>query len=137
MGEYIKLLYDLFKIYSVQFYKELLRLDFAVWIFILTGFISLVIVILYYYVIDRPKTAKLTVWLVFMLGNSIILSILAYIVASNTIIDDYLSIGKPVPDYFIDLIYFSGTNFIFAALFFLIFSSLFKWKSSNSSHIPF
>lgn len=138
MGEFIKLLYDLFKINTYEFYNnELLRLDFAIWVFALTGFISLLMVILYYYIIDRPKTAKLSVWLVFLLLNSIILSIAAYVIANNTIIDDYLSTTNPVPDYFQDLIYFSGMNFLFAALFFLIFSSLLKWKSSNSSHVPF
>ncbi len=137
MGQPIKLLYDLLKINSDAFYNELLRLDFAVWVFALTGFISLIMVILYYYVIDRPKTAKLSIWLVFLLLNSIILSFVGYSYANNTIVDDYLSAGNPVPDYFQDLIYFSGMNFLFAALFFLIFSSLLKWKSSNSSHVPF
>lgn len=137
MGQPIKLLYDLLKINSDAFYNELLRLDFAVWVFALTGFVSLVMVILYYYIIDRPKTAKLSVWLVFLFLNAIILAIVGYIVANNTIIDDYLFAGLPVPDYFQDLIYFSGMNFLFAALFFLIFSILLKWKSSNSSHVPF
>lgn len=137
MGESIKLLYDLFKINSDKFYNELIRLDFAVWVFALTGLISLLIVIFYYYILDRPRTAKLHVWLIILLINSTILSILAYMVANNTIIDDYLSAGILVPDYFQDLIYFSGMNFLIAALFCLIFSSLLKWKSSNSSHIPF
>lgn len=137
MREFIKLIYDLFKVNSEAFYNELIRLDFAVWVFALTGIISLFIVILYYYIIDRPKTAKLSVWLIFLFLNSIILSILAYILANNTIIEDYLSEGNFVPDYFEDLIYFSGMNFLIAALFFLIFSSLLKWKSHNSSHVPF
>lgn len=137
MRDFIKLIYDLFKVNSDAFYNELIRLDFAVWVFALTGFISLFIVILYYYIIDRPKTAKLSVWLIFLFLNSIILSILAYILANNTIIEDYLSAGNPVPDYFEDLIYFSGMNFLIAALFFLIFSSVLKWKSRNSSHVPF
>src|SRR5690554_3249887 len=137
MKEFIKLLYDLFKLNSDAFYNELMRLDFAVWVFALTGFISLLMVMIYYYIIDRPRTAKLSVWLIFLFLNSIILSILAYVLANNTIIDDYLSAGNPVPDYFEDLIYFSGMNFMIAALFFLIFSSVLKWKSSNSSHVPF
>ena len=137
MGELIKLLYDLFKLNSDQFYSELMRLDFAIWVFGLTRLISLFLVILYYYIIDRPLTAKLSVWLIFLVVNAIILSILAYVIAYNTIVDDYLSIGGEVPDYFIDLIYFSGMNFLIAALFFLIFSSMFNWKSSNSSHVPF
>lgn len=137
MRESIKLMYDLFELNSEAFYNELIRLDFAVWVFALTGFISLLMVILYYYIIDRPRTAKLSVWIIFLFLNATILSILAYVLANNTIIDDYLSAGNPVPDYFADLFYFSGMNFIIAALLFLIFSSLFKWKSSNSSHVPF
>lgn len=136
--ERIKLLYDLFKLNSFKFYnEELLVLDFAVWVFFLTGFFSVLMVIIYYYVIDRPRTSKLSVWLIFLLLNSIILSILAYVIANNTIINAHLSIGDQVPDYFIDLIYFAVMNFIFAATFFLIFSSLLKWKSRNSSHVPF
>jgi len=137
MKEFIKLLYDLFKLNSDAFYNELMRLDFAVWVFALTGFVSLLMVILYYYIIDRPRTAKLSVWLIFLFLNSIILSILAHVIANNTIIDDYLAIGDDVPNYFEDLIYFSVMNFMIAVLFFLIFSSVLKWKSSNSSHVPF
>lgn len=137
MGEQIKLLYDLFKINSDQFYQEILRLDFAVWVFLISGFVSLLMVLIYYYVIDRPKTAKLPIWLLFMILNSLILSVVGYILASNTIIDDYLKNGLDVPNYGTDLIYFSGVNFVYSALIFLIFSSLLKWKSSNSSHIPF
>jgi len=137
MREFIKLIYDLPKLNSDAFYNELMRLDFALWVFALTCFVSLIMIILYYYIIDRPRTAKLSWWLIFLLLNSIILSILAYVIANNTIIDDYLSAGNPVPDYSIDLIYFSGMNFLIALLFFLIFSSLLKWKSRNSSHVPF
>ena len=137
MGQQIKLLYDLFKINSDAFYNDLLRLDFAVWVFALTGFVSFIIVILYYYVIDRPKTAKLSVWLIFLFLNAIILAVVGYTVANNTIVDDYLSAGLPVPDYSQDLIYFSAMNFLIAALFFLLFSILLKWKSQNSSHVPF
>ncbi|WP_225034707.1 hypothetical protein [Winogradskyella sp. SM1960] len=137
MGQSIKLLYDIFKINSEPFYKDLLRLDFAIWVFTITGIMSLLFVILYYYVIDRPKTAKLTIWSLFLLVVSIVSAISAYMIASNTIIDDYLSISSPVPEYSQDLIYFSLINFSFTALFFLIWSSLLKWKSSNSSHIPF
>lgn len=137
MGQNIKLLYDFLKINSEQFYQDLLRLDFAIWVFAITGIVSLLFVVLYYYVIDRPKTAKLTIWLLFLFIVSIMSSFLAYMVARNTIIDDYLSISLSVPDYSQDLIYFSLINFLFAALFFLVWSSLLKWKSSNSSHIPF
>lgn len=137
MGEQIKLLYDLFKINSEAFYNELLRLDFAVWVFILTGLASLLMGILYYYVIDRPKTAKLSIWLLFLFINALVLSIIAYVVASNTVVNNYLLTSGNVPDYSEDYIYFSIVNFLFAALFFLLWSSIVKWKSSNSSHIPF
>jgi len=137
MGSQIKLLYDLLKINSDQFYNELLRLDFAIWVFLLTAIISLFLVVLYYYIIDRPKTANLTIWIVFLIINALLLSILANVVASNTIIDDYLSNGLEVPDYFQDLIYFSFMNFLIAALLFLLWSLILKWKSSNSSHVPF
>ncbi|SDH29695.1 hypothetical protein [Winogradskyella thalassocola] len=141
MGQSIKLLYDIFKINSQPFYENLLRLDFAIWVFIITGIVSLLFVVLYYYVVDRPKTAKLTIWLLFLLVVSIVSSIIAYMVANDSIIDNYLSQGLSVldeiPYFFQDLIYFSLTNFLFGALFFLIWSSLLKWKSSNSSHIPF
>jgi hypothetical protein len=139
--ETIKLLYDLFKLNSNEFYNLLVTLDFAVWTFFISVGGSLLVTIIYYYIIDRPKTAKLSVWLFFMLLTVIGLGITAYILASNAIIDYHLIEGldvqKEVPMLTQDLIYFSLTNMLYSALLFLIFSAIIKWKSTNSSHVPF
>ena len=135
--ETIKLLYDLLKVYSNAFYNDLITLNFAVWTFFISVGVSLLVVILYYYVIDRPKTAKIFVWLVFMVLTVLGLGVTAYVVASNDIVDYYLASGEQVPDYGQDLFYFSLTNMLFSALLFLGLSVILKWKSANSSHVPF
>lgn len=139
MGEFIKLLYDLFKINSEEFYNDLLRLDFAVWVFFLIIGIGLAFTILYYYVpgVNRPKTAKVWVWCVFLFVTATICGIIGYWQANNTLVDNYTQSGTPMPDFSNDLVYFSIYNFIFGAIIFLIFSITLKYWSKNSSHIPF
>lgn len=137
MGEIIKLLYDLLKINSDAFYNELLRLDFAVLTFALTVGFCLLITGIYYFIVDRPKTAKLIVWGILNLITSFGLAVLAYSLANNAIINDYLLAGNEVPNYSTDLICFSFVNFLISAILFSLFSLLLKMFSKNSTYIPF
>lgn len=137
MGDTIKLAYDVFKIYSKDFYDDLLNYDFAILTAIVTVGVSLLIVLIYYYVIDRPATGKLKIWILFLLGNALILAIVAYNIANNTIVDAYAAANQNTPDYSNDLLYFALTNACFSTVLFFFMSLPAKLKSTNSSHIPF
>lgn len=137
MGETIKLVYDLFKIYSENFYKDLMTYDFATLTALITVGVTLLTVLIYYYAVDRPATSNLKAWSIFLIANAVILAFVAYSVAKNTLVDEYLGANQNIPDYETDFLYFSLTNAFFTSILFLIISILVKFKSTNSSHIPF
>jgi len=107
--------------------------DFYTVIAIYTLPMVLVLTAIYYYVIDRPKTSKLWVWLTWLTGIGIMAFGLAYITVENS----FYSIDLVPTDYRTETIIFSVTNMILAIIITFFFSILIKWKSTNSSHVPF
>lgn len=107
--------------------------DFYTIIFIYTFPAALLISILYYYIVDRPATSKLWVWLSTVLLGGIIGFIIAYVTTENS----FYSIEQIPLNYSTEVLIFSITNLVYTSLLIFIFSILIKWKSTNSSHVPF
>lgn len=107
--------------------------DFYTVIFIYTFPTALLLTVLYYYVIDRPTTSKLWVWLVMLLFGGVVGFVIAYVTVENS----FYSINQPPSDYSTEILIFSMTNFVYTSLLIFLFSILIKWKSPNSSHVPF
>lgn len=107
--------------------------DFYTIIFIYSFPTALLISILYYYVIDRPVTSKLWMWLLTVLLGGIIGFVIAYVTTENS----FYSIDLNPLDYNSEILIFSVTNMVYTSLLIFIFSILIKWKSTNSSHVPF
>jgi hypothetical protein len=107
--------------------------DFYTIVFIYTFPTALLISILYYYVIDRPVTSKLWVWLLTVLFGGIIGFVIAFVTTENS----FYSIDLNPQDYNSEILIFSITNLVYTSLLIFIFSILIKWKSTNSSHVPF
>ncbi|MET6989151.1 hypothetical protein [Sediminicola arcticus] len=107
--------------------------DFYSLIFIYTLPTILVLTVIYYYVIDRPKTSKLWVWLLTLLFGGVLAFVIAYVTVENSL----YSIQLQPEDYATDTIIFSVTNMAYAFVIIFLFSILIKWKSPNSSHVPF
>jgi hypothetical protein len=100
--------------------------------------VAFVITILYYYVIDRPGTAKLGVWFIALLLGAIASVLIAFVSANNGLTDVYASIGADIPPGFSsDMFLFSLVNAMWVVLLMIFLSFIFKWKSTNSSYIPF
>lgn len=137
MGELIKNLYDVFKIYSASFYHDLILYNFAVSAAIGTLIASFLIMLVYYKVVDKPNWAKISIWGIFMLINGIAGAIIAYVIANNTLVAEYAAAGISMPSYGTDFMYFALTNFLFALIIGLLFSVGLKYISTNSSTIPF
>lgn len=93
----------------------------------------MVLTFLYYYVFDRPRTSKLWVWLITLL----IIGLGAFAIAYITVENSFYEIGQTPSDYSIENLIFSSTNFVYACIIMFLFSVLIKWKSTNSSHVPF
>ncbi|MGO4921396.1 hypothetical protein [Maribacter spongiicola] len=93
----------------------------------------LVCTFLYYYVFDRPKTSKLWVWSLWLL----IVGVFAFVIAYVTVENSFYEVGQLPTDYTVENLIFSATNMVYACIIMFLFSLLIKWKSTNSSHVPF
>ena len=93
----------------------------------------LVCTFLYYYVFDRPKTSKFWIWFIWML----IIGIIAFIIAYVTVENSFFEVSLLPGDYSVENLIFSATNAVYACVIMFLFSVLIKWKSTNSSHVPF
>tara|TARA_R110002051_G_scaffold108607_6_gene181359 strand:- start:2507 stop:2911 length:405 start_codon:yes stop_codon:yes gene_type:complete len=93
----------------------------------------LVLTFLYYYVFDRPKTSKLWVWLITLL----LIGFGAFAIAYITVENSFYELGLLPADYTVENLIFSVTNLVYACIIMFLFSLLIKWKSINSSHVPF
>lgn len=93
----------------------------------------LVCTFLYYYVFDRPKTSKLWVWSLWLL----IIGVFAFVIAYVTVENSFYEVGQLPTDYTVENLIFSATNLVYACIIMFLFSLLIKWKSTNSSHVPF
>mgnify|MGYP003632702511 CR=1 FL=1 len=93
----------------------------------------LVCTFLYYYVFDRPKTSKLWVWLLWLIIIGVFAFVIAYVIVENS----FYEIGQLPTDYNVENLIFSATNSGYACIIMFLFSLLIKWKSTNSSHVPF
>lgn len=107
--------------------------DFYSLIVIYTLPTALMLTIVYYYILDRPKTSKLWVWLTTLLIGGALAFMIAYVTVENSL----YSIQLQPEDYSTDIIIFSVTNMVYAFLVIFLFSVIIKWKSPNSSHVPF
>jgi predicted neutral ceramidase superfamily lipid hydrolase len=100
--------------------------------------ISTILTIAYYYVVDRPGTAKFSIWSLNLLVGAIINFIIAFVSANNDLTEIFASIGEEVPTSFTsDMMVFSIINSMWTVLFMFLVSMLIKWKSTNSSYVPF
>ncbi len=106
--------------------------------------VSLLMAVLYYYVIDKPRWANIWAWLVFMLANFV----LNFIIGWQWVLTDYYAGDMAAPDPvtqqmvalpidFSDCLCFGVTNAILSLVVFFIFSLIIKWRSTNCWQVPF
>ncbi|AVR47068.1 hypothetical protein C7S20_18445 [Christiangramia fulva] len=120
--------------FSEQMYSNDLYFSVALYSVI----VALILTIAYYYVVDRPGTAKLSIWSLNLLMGAIINFIIAFVSANNDLTDIFASVGEPIPASFTsDMIVFSIINSMWTVLLMFLVSIMIKWKSTNSSYVPF
>lgn len=106
--------------------------------------VSMVFVVLYYYVIDHPRLACWWGWLLFLTLNAII----NFLIGWQWVLKDFFA-GKMVKESATDgtleqliitesdILVFGVTNMIDAIIAFVLISYTIKWWSSNCPHTPF
>lgn len=108
---------------------------------IITVFISFIIVVAYYYIIDHPKLANIWGWLIFMGVNMALTFIYGYSTTfydldANLICTAFIE-ENSIAVTTSSCVGFGFANAIIGTLFFVIISLLLKWKSKTSRYIPF
>lgn len=139
MRDFINNAYDIFRLYSDEFFVDMTQnseLSFPVIIFFLSIGISLFGATFYYFIMNRPNWASSWVWFIHLLVSSLLIGLVAYIVANNQIVDYYYPENPPLR-YGTDLMFFSVTSIFYGIIFFIISSFLIKKGSTHCSHIPF
>lgn len=110
--------------------------------------VALVLVLVYYYIINHPRFCKWWSWLLTLIANAIIGLFFGYgIVASKYVngfipqqlMDQFDEDGNVVA-HLIGYQHcwgFGIANAIVCTIFFILFTFMFKWWSSNAKHVPF
>lgn len=111
----------------------------------MTG-ISLVMVVLYYYIINpaHPRWSSWFGWLVYLVINAVI----NFFVGWQWTLNHYYAGKMVAPDATTgmevalniepsDCVAFGVANMLLSILFFFVLSMLLKWKSTNNLHSPF
>jgi hypothetical protein len=98
---------------------------------------NLIWVVIFYFGLKSPKWGTLVNWSFWMITGSSINFLAAFFIAYNGIAEIYLKIPAVSPYSYNQFIGIALSNFISSLILSLIYSSLVKWKSINSSKIPF
>jgi len=99
---------------------------------------AILITITYYYVLDRPGTAKKRFWLIAILLGGIMSFVIAFVSANNGLTEMFVNVGVPVPsEYTSVMLQFSLINVFWTVILILLLSIAIKWKSTHSSYVPF
>jgi dipeptide/tripeptide permease len=78
------------------------------------------------------------VWMLALLIGAIINAVVAFVSANNDLVEIFASIGEEVPNSFsYDMLMFAFINAIWTLILMFVLSIILKWKSPNSSYIPF
>ena len=112
----------------------------GIWMFV----ISLLMVLIYYYVVNRPALCNWWGWLIFLginaginfiLGWQLVLS--DYYEGKMVRLDPASNLEVPLDIDYSNILCFGVANMILSIFAFIIFSYCFKWWSRNCSSAPF
>ncbi len=92
--------------------------------------ITIIILIFYYHILNRffIKWHCLRHWFLFMLINSILITIITNLIAYNIL--------EPI-EYSTEFLTFAVVNFFYAAIFYALFSLVFCFGSPNAKYTPY
>lgn len=106
--------------------------------------ISLVMVLIYYYVVNHPRLNHWWGWGIFLVTNAVINFIVGwqwvlkdYYDGKMVTIDPATNLQTPLNIGESEILYFGVSNMLLSVMIYVIFSFIFKWWSSNCSRAPF
>ena len=118
---------------SDELYNNDIYLTLSLFLFVFTFLWTAI----YYFGLRSPKWGTVLKWTLWVLIGSAINFLVSFLISYNSIAEIYLSQNQVVPYSFNQFISISFSNFISSLLLSVLYSSILKWKSINSSKIPF
>lgn len=110
--------------------------DYYMAIGLITLAVSLVVVLLYYYVFQHPRFSKWWSWLLTMVLNGVISLFIAAGFALSKLNSGAMGeLGADVLSF--DCWMFGVANLLVSIIFFIVFTFMFKWWSRDAKHVPF
>jgi hypothetical protein len=115
---------------------------------LVTVIVALVVVLVYYYIINHPRWCKWWSWPITLLLNSVVGLFVAFGMSYSKYINGYIpqelvyqfdEDGNVIAHLItsLDCWGFGIGGAIVSALFFIVFTFVFKWWSTNAKHVPF
>ena len=128
MNDFFAAVYELFY-YSSSFSGDLYAESLYTPLGISNILISLLLVMLFYYIINRPSFSRWYHWLIILIVNFIIALSLGVLLPQNKFMALGIQYGS---EYYM----FSLINAIISTLIFIAFSFMFRWWSTNAKRTP-
>ncbi|WP_298423524.1 hypothetical protein [uncultured Kordia sp.] len=116
--------------YAGTFSQDLYQEQLYPIIGLLGVFVSLALVLIFYFIINRPKFSRWQHWLIILLVNFLIAFLIGLLLPLNTF--DGLGIEYETSKY----ITFGFKNAIIVTIYFIIWTYCFKWWKSNAKGTP-
>ncbi len=93
--------------------------------------------LLYYYAINNPRWAKVTIWLLWLVALGALNFIFAYSICYAQLSAIYEDQGQEMPSYWSDIMTFSFENGLISMITAAVISLIIKGKSSVLKNVPF
>lgn len=132
MNEFFAALFELGKfLYFDEFSDDLFNHNIYITVGLVSLFFPLIMMGVYYYVWDPVRKNRWYHWFLFMLLVSFLVGLFTFLYTKSVFNFEGLEY------YFHNFLTFALVIFIYNMLFFFLFSSIFKWWSTNNRRNPF
>jgi hypothetical protein len=138
MNDFFAEIQELFGLIYIQslsddLYVNNIYISLCIFLFVFTFLWTAI----FYFGLRSPKWGTVPKWTIWVLVGSAINFLVSFLISYNSIAEIYLSQNQEIPYSFNQFISISFSNFISSFLLSVLYSSIVKWKSINSSKIPF
>ena len=138
MNDFIANLYELWGAsYLGDFSNDMYQNGFYIPIFIVMLASVITVAAIYYYVVNHPRVNRWYHWLFFNIGTALVNFAAAWAIASDKVYSFFAQQGMAASYDWINYFVLAWMAFLWAFVFFFLFSFVIKWGSRNCKHTPF
>lgn len=137
MEGFIANLYELWGLtYLGNFSNDMCNNGFYQPIFIIMLAAVVIVNVAYYYLLNHPRMNRMHHWLFFNLGTGLVTFVITWAISNAKMTGFYATQGMNSPHDWTNYFVLSLIAFLWATIFYLLFSLTIKWGSRNCKHTP-